>query len=164
MFAWHWLADLCEHKAIPFTLGHALYMKAVHGGKAKNDRIDADIASCRDPEPDSCRPTVFPQRRNTGVPRSDLDDFERLGELKAPRTVARNCPGGISARSHNRDHLGQIGELLYFASEHSAVCHVVEEVLATTCRDCNELSRCLREKAKRPSPSARGNTRGPDPV
>ena len=24
-----------------FVLGHALYMKAVHGGKAKNDRIDA---------------------------------------------------------------------------------------------------------------------------
>src|SRR5262245_58840930 len=41
MFAWYWLADLCELEAIPFTLGHALYMKAVHGGKAKNDRIDA---------------------------------------------------------------------------------------------------------------------------
>jgi len=41
MFAWYWLADLCEDESIPFTLGHALYMKAVHGGKAKNDRIDA---------------------------------------------------------------------------------------------------------------------------
>ena len=40
MFAWYWLADLCEDEAIPFTLGHALYMKAIHGGKAKNDRID----------------------------------------------------------------------------------------------------------------------------
>ena len=26
---------------IPFVLGHALYMKAVHGGKAKNDKIDS---------------------------------------------------------------------------------------------------------------------------
>jgi transposase len=26
---------------IPFVLGHALYMKAIHGGKAKNDKIDA---------------------------------------------------------------------------------------------------------------------------
>jgi transposase len=26
---------------MPFVLGHALYMKAIHGGKAKNDRIDA---------------------------------------------------------------------------------------------------------------------------
>jgi transposase len=40
MFAWYWLADLCEDESIPFALGHALYMKAIHGGKAKNDRID----------------------------------------------------------------------------------------------------------------------------
>jgi transposase len=26
---------------MPFVLGHALYMKAIHGGKAKNDTIDA---------------------------------------------------------------------------------------------------------------------------
>jgi transposase len=41
MFAWYWLADLCEDESIPFVLGHALYMKAIHGGKAKNDKIDA---------------------------------------------------------------------------------------------------------------------------
>jgi transposase len=41
MFAWYWVADLCQHEGIPFVLGHALYMKAIHGGKAKNDRIDA---------------------------------------------------------------------------------------------------------------------------
>jgi transposase len=42
MFAWYWLADLCQEDGIPFVLGHALYMKAIHGGKAKNDRIDAE--------------------------------------------------------------------------------------------------------------------------
>ncbi len=41
MFAWYWLSDLCRKENIPFVLGHALYMKAIHGGKAKNDRIDA---------------------------------------------------------------------------------------------------------------------------
>jgi len=41
MFAWYWLADLCTREQIPFILGHALYMKAIHGGKAKNDRIDS---------------------------------------------------------------------------------------------------------------------------
>jgi len=41
MFAWYWLADLCAAEHIPFVLGHALYMKAIHGGKAKNDKIDA---------------------------------------------------------------------------------------------------------------------------
>jgi transposase len=41
MFAWYWLADLCERERIPFVLGHALAMTAIHGGKAKNDRLDA---------------------------------------------------------------------------------------------------------------------------
>ena len=41
MFAWYWVADLCQHEGIAFVLGHALYMKAIHGGKAKNDKIDA---------------------------------------------------------------------------------------------------------------------------
>jgi transposase len=36
-----WLADLCTREGIPFVLGHVLYMKAIHGGKAKNDKIDA---------------------------------------------------------------------------------------------------------------------------
>jgi hypothetical protein len=26
---------------MPFVLGYALYMKAIHGGKAQNDKIDA---------------------------------------------------------------------------------------------------------------------------
>jgi transposase len=41
MFTWYWLADLCAQHRITFVLGHALYMKAIHGGKSKNDRIDA---------------------------------------------------------------------------------------------------------------------------
>jgi transposase len=41
MFAWYWLADLCEDKHIPFVLGHALAMKHIHGGKTKSDKIDA---------------------------------------------------------------------------------------------------------------------------
>ena len=41
IFTWYWLADLCARENIPFVLGHALYMKAIHGGKAKNDKIDS---------------------------------------------------------------------------------------------------------------------------
>jgi transposase len=41
IFTWYWLADLCTQEGIPFVLGHALYMKAIHGGKAKHDKIDA---------------------------------------------------------------------------------------------------------------------------
>jgi len=41
MFTWYWLADLCAAEHITFVLGHALAMKAIHGGKAKNDKIDS---------------------------------------------------------------------------------------------------------------------------
>jgi transposase len=41
IFTWYWLADLCAEEGNAFVLGHALYMKAIHGGKAKNDKIDA---------------------------------------------------------------------------------------------------------------------------
>jgi len=41
IFTWYWLADLCRNEGIHFALGHALYMKAIHGGKAKNDKLDA---------------------------------------------------------------------------------------------------------------------------
>jgi transposase len=41
IFTWYWLADLCARERIAFVLGHALYMKAIHGGKAKNDKIDS---------------------------------------------------------------------------------------------------------------------------
>lgn len=41
IFCWYWIADLCEEEGIDFILGHALYMKAIHGVKTKNDRIDS---------------------------------------------------------------------------------------------------------------------------
>jgi transposase len=41
LFTWDWLADLCAQEGIPFVLGHALDMKASHGGKAKHETIAA---------------------------------------------------------------------------------------------------------------------------
>ena len=35
LFACYWVADLCQAHHIPFVLGHALYMKAIHGGKSR---------------------------------------------------------------------------------------------------------------------------------
>jgi transposase len=42
MFTWYWLADLCLDEKITFILGHALYMKAIHGGKKKDDKLDSE--------------------------------------------------------------------------------------------------------------------------
>ena len=41
MHCWYWVSDFCQTHEINFVLGHALYMKAIHGGKAKNDKIDS---------------------------------------------------------------------------------------------------------------------------
>ena len=42
MFTWYWLSDLCQEESIEFLLGHALYMRAIHGGKKKDDKIDSE--------------------------------------------------------------------------------------------------------------------------
>jgi transposase len=41
MFTWYWVSDFCLKYNITFILGHALYMKAIHGSKTKNDKIDS---------------------------------------------------------------------------------------------------------------------------
>ena len=41
-FNWYWLADACRDRKLPFVLGHALYLKAIHGGKVKNDKLDSE--------------------------------------------------------------------------------------------------------------------------
>jgi len=41
MFFLHWVADFCEDNNIEFILGHVLYIKAIHGGKAKNNKVNS---------------------------------------------------------------------------------------------------------------------------
>lgn len=40
-YNWYWLADACMDADIEFVLAHALYLKHIHGGKNKNDKIDS---------------------------------------------------------------------------------------------------------------------------
>jgi transposase len=42
MFGWYWLADACQGAGLHFVLGHALYLRLIHGGKNKNDRVDSE--------------------------------------------------------------------------------------------------------------------------
>jgi hypothetical protein len=39
MFSWYLVADLCRDLSITFVLGHALYMKAIHGGKEEERQV-----------------------------------------------------------------------------------------------------------------------------
>ena len=41
LFTWYWRADLGAPEGMPFVLGHALSLQAIHGGKATNDTIDS---------------------------------------------------------------------------------------------------------------------------
>jgi len=43
MFAWCWVADLCADHQIEFVLGNSLHLKAIHGGKSKNDKLDRRV-------------------------------------------------------------------------------------------------------------------------
>ena len=66
-FNWYWLADACENSGINFVLGHALYMKAIHGTKTKNDKIDSKkiahlLRSNMLPEAYCCSPEKRPIR------------------------------------------------------------------------------------------------------
>jgi hypothetical protein len=48
LFTAYWLADRCAPEGIPCGLGHALDRKAIAGGQAKHDTIDAQkIAGLR---------------------------------------------------------------------------------------------------------------------
>jgi hypothetical protein len=65
MFGWYWLADACQASGLTFVLAHALYLKAIHGGKNKNDRIDSEkiahlLRSNLNPSPMSIRPINGP--------------------------------------------------------------------------------------------------------
>ena len=53
MFTWYWLADLCAAQGIQFVLGHALAMKAIHGGKAKKGA--GEPVGSLEPGPDRAR-------------------------------------------------------------------------------------------------------------
>jgi hypothetical protein len=41
LFPWSWLADLWAHAGLPWVLGHAWSLQALHGGKAQNETIDS---------------------------------------------------------------------------------------------------------------------------
>jgi transposase len=41
-YNYYWLCDLCDDNKITFVLGHSLYLRAIHGAKTKNDKIDSE--------------------------------------------------------------------------------------------------------------------------
>src|SRR5688572_20927986 len=115
MFTWYWLADVCAAKGLTFVLGHALAMKAIHGGKSKNDKIDSHkIASL-------LRGGLLPQsyvyparmRSTRDLLRRRLHLVRKRGQLLAHIQNTRaqynlpefERPAGLSSQSRRRDRL-----------------------------------------------------------
>lgn len=117
MYKWYWLADFCSEHNIPFVLGHALDMKAVHGAKSGNDRLDAErIARLLH---GGLFPMAYVYPRNM---RSTRDLMRRRSYLVHDRSAYFNHIQ-ISASQYNLPSLGKINT----APKRENICSLFED-------------------------------------
>jgi transposase len=118
LFTWYWLADLCTREGIPFVLGHALSMKAIHGGKAKNDQIDAH--------------TIAVLLRGGMLPQA----YVYPTEMRATRALLRRRMHLTRKRAellahiqntHRQDNLPEIGKKLAYKANRDGVADRVPD-------------------------------------
>jgi hypothetical protein len=103
LLTWYGLADLCADPGIPGVLGHALAMKAIHGGKATHDTIDA--------------PKIAVRRRGGMLPQASVSPRERRAtrDLRRRRPPLARQRGALLAhvqQTHSPSHLPAIGTKL----------------------------------------------------
>lgn len=112
MFTWYWLADLCPHEGLPFVLGHALYMNAIHGGKAKNDKIDAH--------------KIAVLLRGGMLPQADVYPAERRATrdlLRRRRPLLRKRAELLAhiQNTNSQDNLPEIGKKIAYKADRDGV-------------------------------------------
>jgi transposase len=143
VFTWYWLADFCGQEGIPFVLGHALYMKAIHGGQTKHDKIDAHKVAVL------LRGGMLPQA------------YAYPAEMRATRDLWRRRRHLMRKRAEllahiqntNRQyHLPEIGKQLAYKANRTGVAeHVpelsVRQTVEVDLRLINESDELLRELA-----------------
>jgi hypothetical protein len=124
LFTWDWLADLCAREGLPFVLGHALSMKAIHGGKAKHETIEAQkiaVLRCGGLLPQA---DVYPAER-----RATRD----LRRRRLHRTRQRAEWLAHLQQTHSQDHLPEIGQkLAYHANRDGVADHFLEPAVQTS--------------------------------
>jgi transposase len=106
-FNWYWLADACFEANIEFVLAHALYLKHIHGGKNKNDRIDSEKlahllrANLIPPS------YIYPSQRRPvrALLRQRMSYVWERATLKTHLSMNQTAEGLVPARKsgHNRD-------------------------------------------------------------
>jgi transposase len=112
MFTWYWLADCCAEPSMPFVLGHALYMKAIHGGKAKNDTMDAH--------------KIAVLRRSGMLPQAYVYPAERRAtrDLRRRRMHLARKRGELLAHGQNtnsQDNLPALGQKIAYKANRNGV-------------------------------------------
>jgi transposase len=112
IFTWYWLADLCAAEGIPFVLGQALYRKAIHGGKAKNDQIASHKIAAL------LRGGMLPQAYGYPAARRAPRDLLRR------RTPPMRTRADLLAHVHNTNsqyHLPEIGKNIAYNANRDGV-------------------------------------------
>jgi transposase len=87
LFPWYGLADFCAREGMPFVLGHALYMQAIHGGKAQNDKLAAQ--------------NIAVLRRGGRLPQASVSP----AAMRAPRDLLRRRVHLTRKRAERLGHL-----------------------------------------------------------
>jgi transposase len=82
LFTWYGLADLGAAEGLPCVLGHALSMKARHGGTAKNDTIDSHKSAALRRGGRLPNASGYPAER-----RATRDVLRRRPHLRRPRAA-----------------------------------------------------------------------------
>jgi len=103
LFTWYWLADLCAREGMPFVLGHALSMQAIHGGKAKHDRLDAQNIAVL------LRGGMLP---HASVSPAEMRATRALLRRRMPLTRKRAEMLAPIQHTTSQDHLPEIGKKL----------------------------------------------------
>ena len=126
LFCWYWLADACEEAGLEFVLAHALYLKAIHGGKNKNDRIDSEKLAHLLRGVVERMPTwegMGPRLAGLRVPTCIVSGGADPGSLAAGRRLAGRIPGSRHAVVPDAGHIVNLENVQEFN-------RVLEEFLA----------------------------------
>ena len=140
-FNWYWLADLCQDQRIRFVLGHALAMKAIHGGKTKNDKQDSLMLASLLRGGNFPQAYVYPQRM-----RAQRDLLRRRNYLVRRRAELQahvrntNCQYNLPAiKGQLRYHCNQVGLADRFPDE------AAQLTIRTDLETINALSTIIKE-------------------
>jgi len=125
-FTWYWLADLCAPEGLAFVVGHALSMKAMHGGKANNEKSDAQKIAVL------LRGGMLPQASVSPAPRRATRDLLRR------RTHLMRKRAELLAHvqnTHSQDNLPEIGKTIAYTAHREGVADRVADPAVPTSID-----------------------------